>query len=230
MEYVARLLISPNKKKFIKDGMNLVQSTSLQSPKIKFCYQGGLGCTDSLLLLHHPRWSWGSGHHWESWEDHQAFADYENSPDLQDGSTFCGTSKFGLHLASGIKSSHRSCLWCWLNPDTKVLHQLILTNISVLYVGVEGTGTDRDSCGDHDAHVFNLALCIWEWWSCPWGSHSLWTLNYLIFIIRLFSSKVWGFLDCIWWSLMTLTTVGFHLQPQARQDKGHKDQKNKRTT
>ena len=29
---------------------------------------------------------------------------------------------------------------------------------------------------------------------------------------------------------MTLTTVGFHLQPQARQDKGHKDQKNKRTT
>ena len=28
-------------------------------------------------------------------------------------------------------------------------------------------------------------------------------------------SKVWGFLDCIWWSLMTLTTVGFHLQPQA---------------
>ena len=27
-------------------------------------------------------------------------------------------------------------------------------------------------------------------------------------------SKVWGFLDCIWWSLMTLTTVGFHLQPQ----------------
>ena len=193
MEYVARLLISPNKKKFIKDGMNLVQSTSLQSPKIKFCHQGGLGCTDSLLLLHHPRWSWGSGHHWESWEDHQAFADYENSPDLQDGSTFCGTSKFGLHLASGIKSSHRSCLWCWLNPDTKVLHQLILTNISVLYVGVAGTGTDRDSCGDHDAHVFNLALCIWEWWSCPWGSHSLWTLNYLIFIIRLFHQRFGAF-------------------------------------
>ena len=26
VEYVARLLISPNKKKFIKDGMNLVQT------------------------------------------------------------------------------------------------------------------------------------------------------------------------------------------------------------
>lgn len=27
--------------------------------------------------------------------------------------------------------------------------------------------------------------------------------------------EVWGFLDCIWWSLMTLTTVGFHIQPEA---------------
>ena len=26
--------------------------------------------------------------------------------------------------------------------------------------------------------------------------------------------EVWGFLDCIWWSLMTLTTVGFHIQPE----------------
>ena len=29
VEYVARLLISPNKKKFVKDGMNLVKSADL---------------------------------------------------------------------------------------------------------------------------------------------------------------------------------------------------------
>ena len=29
VEYVARLLISPNKKKFVKDGMNLVESADL---------------------------------------------------------------------------------------------------------------------------------------------------------------------------------------------------------
>ena len=23
----------------------------------------------------------------------------------------------------------------------------------------------------------------------------------------------WSFYDCIWWGLMTLTTVGYHLQP-----------------
>ena len=24
----------------------------------------------------------------------------------------------------------------------------------------------------------------------------------------------WSFYDCIWWGLMTLTTVGYHIQPQ----------------
>ena len=190
MEYVARLLISPNKKKFIKDGMNLVQSTKIAQNKI---------------LL--PRWTWL---HWfltSSPSSSLVLRIWTSLGKLGRSSGFCGLWEFSGSsrwfdilwdfkvwstpcIRHKVKSSE---LFMVLVPDTKVLQQLILTNISVLYVGVAGTGTDRDSCGDHDAHVFNLALCIWEWWSCPWGSHSLWTSNYLIFIIRLFHQRFGAF-------------------------------------
>lgn len=29
------------------------------------------------------------------------------------------------------------------------------------------------------------------------------------------SYEHWSFYDCIWWGLMTLTTVGYHIQPQS---------------
>ena len=118
----------------------------------------------------------------------------EDPPHFQDGPSFRGAAKYPSHLARGL----------------------------------EGAGDHHAGGHHHHAHLLQPPLCFWTKRSSCKVLVSLLMISYqglpapgtvlaphnFPYIWPYSGSRL--FYDCIMWSLLTLSTVGYHLQPQVQ--------------